>query len=155
MVPWFAPIAAVIGSRWADKQPLAAVASASALAEGGWWPQERLAEAGLAADPFCRACPSDDRPSVIGSLWHRTSCCAGTKDTVAEKCPGGLRKVAQENPLDPLFADGIPLTFAMLEAPGQQEHWVGSIPADGAGAQGQAYTDGALRGSIPRANRAS
>ena len=70
LVPWFAPIASVVGSKWSRSQSPAAVASASALAEGGWWPQERLAAEGLAADPFCRACLSDTS-STVGSLWHR------------------------------------------------------------------------------------
>ena len=38
--------------------------------------------------------------------------------------------------------------------PSPCEHWVGKVPCDGAVATGRAYTDGALRGTIPWANRA-
>ena len=93
LVPWFAPIASVVGSNWARDQSPAAVASASALAEGGWWPQERLASEGLAADPFCRACLSD-MTSAVGSLWHRLCACTGQKPEVTECCPPRLRKMA-------------------------------------------------------------
>ena len=108
LVPWYEPIASVVGSRWAAGHTPVAMASAGALAEGGWWTQERLAEANLAANPYCRACLADERPSELGSLWHRTSNCAGTKPGVLEKCPKGLRKLAQDSPSEPLFADGVP-----------------------------------------------
>ena len=38
--------------------------------------------------------------------------------------------------------------------PSPSEQWVGKVPSDGAVATGRAYTDGALRGTIPWASRA-
>ena len=48
----------------------------------------------------------------------------------------------------------MPIMPSMPVAPVREEHWIGKLPPDGAGAHGQAYTDGALRESIPRGNRA-
>ena len=38
-----------------------------------------------------------------------------------------------------------------LEPPGQAGRWVGTAPTDGATASGEAFADGALRGTVPRA----
>ena len=130
LVPWFSPAAAVVNSRWASRMPPSTVASGATLQEGGWWPQERLANEGLAADPFCRACMTDTR-SVVGSLWHRLCSCSGQNRELIEKCPSWLRKVAQENPMDPLFADGVPIRPACPAPPKPEKHWIGAVPHDG------------------------
>ena len=153
LVPWFTPIASVINSQWASLRPPSAVASAAAVPEGGWWTQEQLAEKGLAADPFCRACLTDTS-STGDSLWHRTCACPGRDPAVSDMCPPNLRKLALSNPSDPLFADGVPVQPCFPPAPVQEERWIGKLPRDGALARGQASTDGALRGIIPRTNRA-
>ena len=153
LVPWFSPIASVLNSSWAALRSPSAVASAAALPEGGWWTQEQLAAKDLAADPYCRACITDTS-SVVGSLWHRVCDCAGRDSAVSDRCPRKLRELARNNPLEPLFADGVPLQPLFPPAPVQEEHWIGKTPKDGVIASGQAYTDGALRGTIPRANRA-
>ena len=40
-LPWFELVMQVLNSKWARNQSPAAIASASALVEGGWWPQAR------------------------------------------------------------------------------------------------------------------
>ena len=41
----------------------------------------------------------------------------------------------------------------MPPPPGPMKGWIGNIPQNGAWAIGHAYTDGALKGTIPRAQR--
>ena len=148
LVPWFEPITQLLNSKWASMQSPAAIASASSLAEGGWWPQDRLFESGLAADPWCRACGVKR-----GTLLHRLASCSARAELVEEQCPKWLARAASEMPADPLFSEGIPLRPVMPPPPPVQEHWIGAIPEDGAVASGEAYTDGALRGTIPKARR--
>ena len=61
---------------------------------------------------------------------------AGTNPKAADKCPEKLRGLAQNNPVEPHFADGVPLTPNDPPPPCQEEHWVGKSLADGAGARG-------------------
>ena len=149
LVPWFEPIAQALNAGWARRQTPAAISSAAALAEGGWWPQARLFEHGLVADPVCRACGNQP-----GTLLHRMSSCSARSDLIENKCPAWLAQQALQRPHDPLFTDGVPLRPKQPAPPPAFEDWVGAAPADGALAYGEAYTDGALKGTIPRARRA-
>ena len=149
LVPWFEPITQALNSVWARRQPPAAISSAAALAEGGWWPQAKLFAHGLVADPICRACGLQP-----GTLLHRLGPCRARAALAEDHCPAWLVKTATQMPHDPLFADGFPLRPKQPDPPPAFERWVGAVPADGALAQGVAYTDGALRGTIPRARRA-
>ena len=94
LVPWFAPIAAVLNSRWAKDFSPAVRASVAALAEGGWWTQERMFRTGLAADPYCRACHATEAESKLGSLWHRMCECKARAGVMASKLPTWLRCLA-------------------------------------------------------------
>ena len=109
----------------------------------------KLFDAGLVADPICRACGVK-----AGTLLHRLGACAARTETLDSHCPKGLAKEASARTADPLFAEGIPLRPVMPGPPAPQEHWIGSIPTDGAVASGEAYTDGALRGTLPKTRRA-
>ena len=149
LVPWFDPIAQVLNGLWARRQTPAAISSAAALAEGGWWPQAKLFEHNLVADPICRAC--GDHP---GTMLHRLLTCSARADLVLGHCPAWLAQLAARKPQDSLFADGVPLRPRQPDPPAAFEAWVGAPPADGALAGGEAYTDGALKGTIPRARRA-
>ena len=149
LVPWFEPIAQVLNSAWSRRQPTAAISSAAALAEGGWWPQARLFDHGLVADPVCGACGQQP-----GTLLHRLAQCRARAALAEDHCPAWLAKMATDMPHDPLFTDGYPLRPRQPDPPPAFERWVGAVPADGALAHGVAYTDGALRGTIPRARRA-
>ena len=153
-VPWFAPIASVLHSKWALAFSPSVRASAAALAEGGWWTQQRLFDVGLAADPYCRACCQLEHESKVGSLWHRLCECKARVCDVVSNLPRWLRDLAYARPRDPLFAEGVPLRPVFPGAPLQIRVPVGPCLAEGRIAVGQAYTDGALSGSVPRANRA-
>ena len=84
-IPWLEPAAAVLGSKWAQTQPLAAVASVAALVEGGWWPQERLYRKKLSAESICRA-----RGAAVATLLHRSVHCSARKEQREEQCPKWL-----------------------------------------------------------------
>ena len=62
--------------------------------------------------------------------------------------------MAQDHLCEPLICEGALVLPGMQPALDHEEHWVGDVPSDGAGACGQAYTDGALRGFVPQAIRA-
>ena len=133
----------------AKSQPASAVASVAALPEGGWRPQERLHQGNLAGDCICRACNV-----ATGTLLHRCALCEAKKEWRDAECPTWLRKNAVEHPLDPLFCQGVPRR-PLCTSPAQESvQWLGAVPTDGPIARGQAYTDGALRGSFSRAKRA-
>ena len=149
LVPWLEPIAQLLNSKWAKTQPPAAIASAASLAEGGWWPQARLFEEGLAADPICRACLV-----APGTLLHRLLHCHERTSFMEAHCPRWLTQTASDNSSDPLFSEGIPRLPVMPSPPPPHESWIGTVPAAGAVAYGVAYTDGALRGTIPKSRRA-
>ena len=148
-IPWFEPAAAVLNSRWAKTQPAQAVASVSALVEGGWWPQDRLFQHNLAADPICRACGVE-----TGTLLHRCCLCATSKEWREAECPKWLRELAAKDQSDPLFCQGVPRRPACPPPPPETEQWMGTVPKDGPLACGHAYTDGAMRGVYSRAKRA-
>ena len=149
-VPWFDPAVTVLNSKWAKTQSPAAVASAATLVEGGWWPQHRLFQKGLASHPFCKLC------GLTGTLFHRLIACSAParKEKRQAECPEWLAKQACDRPADPLFAHGVPQRPRFPEPPPSSEFWVGEVPEDGATASGEACTDGALRGTVPRARRA-
>ena len=68
-------------------------------------------------------------------------------------CPEYLEKAAIEQPDNTLFSRGVPRRPQCPAPPPPMEQWVGKPPADGATATGVAYTDGALRGTVPKARR--
>ena len=146
-LPWFEPAAAVLSSKWARGQAPEAIASVSALVEGGWWTQERLFYANLVADPFCRGC----RISV-GSLFHRCLGCPARAEEKQLHCPKSVSRAA--DPADPLYAQGVPRRPLCPPAAPEREVLIGQFPADGVLAAGEAFTDGAMRGCFSRAKRA-
>ena len=148
-IPWFEPAAAVLNSKWAKEQAPEAVASVGAALEGGWWPQERLFQANLAADPFCRACCTH-----VGTFFHRCMECSARKEQREAFCPESLQVAARTNSHDPLYAQGVPRRPVCPPAPAEREYNVGQLPAHGSLAAGHAYTDGAMRGAFSRAKRA-
>ena len=148
-IPWFEPAAAVLNSKWAKEQSLEAVAFVGAALEGGWWPQERLFEANLAADPFCRACCTH-----VGTFFHRCMECTARREQREAHCPESLQVAARTNSHDPLYSQGVPRRPVCPPAPTEREYNVGQLPANGALAAGHAYTDGAMRGAFSRAKRA-
>ena len=149
LIPWFQPAASVINSKWAKERAPSAIASAASLPEGGWWTQSRLFAEGLATDPFCKLCHG-----AIGDLRHRMFLCPKRKERIEEQCPAWLLKAAEKESDNPLFTMGVPARPQCPAPPPASEHWVGTPPADGAIAVGLAYTDGALKGTVPRARRA-
>ena len=149
VLPWFEPAAAVLNSAWAKSLNPATVASTAALPEGGWWTQEKLFEKGLAADPFCKLCNTK-----VGTLCHRLFFCPNRRERMEAECPASLRKHAIDETDNPLFTQGIPRRPHCPPPPPAAEQWIGVPPSDGAGACGEAYTDGALKGTAPKARRA-
>ena len=75
------------------------------------------------------------------------------KAFVNEKCPQKLRKMAQRRSCEPLFCEGVPLMPAMPPPPQEEQQMIGNIPTDGTLARGNAYTDGAIRSTMPKALR--
>ena len=149
-VPWFDPAASVLNAKWAKSQPPAAIASAASLPEGGWWPQACLFNVGLAEDPICRACGA-----ATGDLYHRMFGCSCRREKRESDCPEWLAQQAADLKFcDPLFSRGVPLRPERPPTPPESQRLVGSPPKDGFAAKGVAYTDGALRGTIPWARRA-
>ena len=69
-------------------------------------------------------------------------------------CPKCLAQAIVECGGDPLFSEGTTLRPRMPEAPALHDRWIGEVPADGAVASGEAYTDAALRGTTPKSRRA-
>ena len=148
-IPWFEPAAAVLNSKWAREQSPEAVASVGAVLEGGWWPQERLFTANLAADPYCRACCT-----YVGTFLHRCLECPARRKLRDAACPEALQTAARLSSHDPLFSLGVPRRPACPPAPPEREYTVGQVPVQGALAVGHAYTDGAMRGVFSKAKRA-
>ena len=149
LLPWFEPAASVLNSAWAKTLAPAVVASTAALPEGGWWSQEKLFAKGLAADPFCRLCKT-----AVGSLRHRLFFCPFRREAMEAECPLPIRKQAIDEKDNPLFTEGIPLRPQCPPPPPAAEQWIGEPPHGGAVAWGDAYTDGALKGTVPKARRA-
>ena len=148
LIPWFDPAASVVNSSWARILTPAVVASIASIPEGGWWTQEKLYNAGLALDPFCRLCKH-----ALGSLRHRLFRCPSRRQLIAAGCPSSLRSKAIEESDNPLFNLAVPLRPQCPDPPPRAEAWIGSPPRDGAIASGTAYTDGALKGTVPKARR--
>ena len=148
-IPWFQPAASVINSKWAKTISPAAMASAATLPEGGWWTQAKLAACGLAEHPFCALCHN-----AVGTLSHRMFRCPSRKEQIDKQCPNSLRESARMEPDNPLFRIGVPARPQCPDPPPPGENWISARPEGGAAASGVAYTDGALRGTVPRARRA-
>ena len=148
-IPWFQPSASVINSKWANRISPSAIASVATLPEGGWWTQARLAACGLPEHPFCTLCHN-----AVGTLAHRLFRCPRRKEQIANQCPKSLQESARMDPDNPLYRIGVPARPQFPDPPPPRENWIGNRPDDGAAASGVAYTDGALRGTVPRARRA-
>ena len=148
-VPWYEPAASVINGRWARDIAPSALASAATLPEGGWWTQKKLFLAGLAEDLTCKLCNAEE-----GTLRHRLFHCQRRKQLMKAQCPEWIERCAQEEVSNPLFTCGVPLRPQAPPPPPLAENWIGSPPTGGAVARGCAFTDGALKGTVPKARRA-
>ena len=84
-------------------------------------------------------------------MFHRCLLCPAHAEKRETDCPEFLQKVA--DPSDPLFTQGVPRRPRCPPAAAEREVWIGEVPADGALAKGEAFTDGALRGSSTWARR--
>ena len=71
-----------------------------------------------------------------------------------QQVPPLLMLLAKGRPRDSLFVDGILLRPECPQPPWLYQRTMGPVPVEGAVAHGDAFTDGALTGSFPRANRA-
>ena len=147
--PWYEPAASVINGKWARDIAPSAIASAATLPEGGWWTQKKLFEAGLADDSTCKLCNDEE-----GTLQHRLFHCKRRKQLIEAQCPAWLERCAHEEESNPLFTCGLPLRPQVPAPPPPAENWIGSPPSGGAAARGCAFTDGALKGTVPKARRA-
>ena len=148
LIPWFEPAASVINAKRAKELAPSVVASVASIPEGGWWTQASLHAAGLATDPFCRLCHH-----AVGDLPHRLFWCEHRTATMESKCPQSLIDWAAKEPDNPLVSIGVPIRPHCPPPPPAREGWVGSPPLEGAVVSGVAYTDGALKGTVPRARR--
>ena len=148
VVPWFEPAASVVNSVKCRAMAPSAVASVASIPEGGWWTQAKLFQVGLAEDPFCRLCGTAE-----GTLHHRLFRCPARRQAMESKCPDNLLQKAVEESEDPLYTIGVPRRPKCPPPPQAAEAWVGTPPPDGAVAAGEAFTDGALRGTVPKARR--
>ena len=148
LVPWLDPLIQLMNSRWAKSQPAAAIASASALAEGGWWTQARLFQDGLVADDICRAFGT-----AKGTLDHRLVTCKVREELRQEHWPEWLIQLSRRSHDDPLSTMGISRKPREPVPLPKFVQWIRAAPADGALAAGNAFTDGALRGTIPKSRR--
>ena len=135
----------------------AVAGSLAALGGGGWWTQERLWHEGRVPDPFCRAC--GDRPGLghaIGSIYHRCCECPATSDIRNAHKKQRVIDTAQSSLHceEPVFRHGIPI---MLDKPAIPQHVVqccgGRQPPGDFTFTGSAFTDGALRGKLPKVSR--
>ena len=147
-IPWFEPAASVVNAQRSKGMAPSVLASVASLLEGGWWTQASLFAAGLADDPFCRLCHT-----AVGDLPHRMFWCPHRKNVMESKCPQTLEDQAAKEPENPLFTVGVPIRPRCPCPPPACEAWIGTPPRDGAAVRGVAYTDGALRGTVPKARR--
>ena len=147
-VPWFEPAASVVNSTQCKAMAPSAVASVASIPEGGWWTQSKLFQVGIAEDPFCRLCGAAE-----GTLHHRMFNCPTRKEAMESECPDKLQQNADKNRDDPLYNLGVPKRPHCPRPHPAKEAWVGGPPCGGAAAAGEAYTDGALRGTVPKARR--
>ena len=148
LIPWFEPAASVINAKRVTEMAPSVVASVASMPEGGWWTQASLHAAGLASDPFCRLCHH-----AVGDLPHRLFWCEHRNNTMESKCPQSLEEWAAKEPDNPLFSIGVPIRPHCPAPPPACEEWIGTPPREGAAVSGVAYTDGALKGTVPKARR--
>ena len=109
-IQWLAPAASVLNSKWAKSFSASALASAATLPEGGWWPQEKLMAAGLAADPYCKACQDFVPDSKDGAHWHRMRERAAHGDAFCSRCPIVADAIGKRPSQGPLVRRRHPVT---------------------------------------------
>ena len=144
LVPWLKPAVDAIKNMSKGTVSEACVSSFASLIEGGWWTQARLNHAGLASDPFCRACGVE-----AGTIWHRITCNLRRK---GDQCYSRVLDIGKQRWWDPLFSRGVP-AWPLLPPMPEGSTWCFPDDASNHVVTGTVFTDGALRGSQPEARR--